>query len=60
MRAAAFFAAVLVASGLYVATAAALTFTPALIAVGILAIAAVAAIALVATGPRSEYASIGE
>jgi hypothetical protein len=60
MRAAAFFAAALVASGLYLAVAAALTFSPTLIGLGILVIAAVAAVALVATEPRSEYASIAE
>jgi hypothetical protein len=60
MRAAAFFAAALVASGLYLAVAAALAFSPTLIGIGILVIAAVAAVAVVATEPRSEYASIAE
>lgn len=49
MRAAAFFAASLVAIGLYLAAAAAFAFTPTWIGLGMLAIAAVAAVGLVAT-----------
>lgn len=49
MRAAAFFAASLVAIGLYLAIAAAFAFTPTWIGLGILAIAAGAAVGLVAT-----------
>jgi hypothetical protein len=49
MRAAAFFAASLVAIGLYLAVAAALAFTPTWIGLGMLAISAVAAIGLVVT-----------
>lgn len=49
MRAAAFLAASLVAIGLYLAIAAAFGFTPTWIGLGMLAIAAVAAIGLVAT-----------
>lgn len=50
MRAAAFFAASLVAIGLYIAIAAAFAFTPTWIGIGMLAISSVAAVALVATG----------
>jgi hypothetical protein len=50
MRAAAFFAASLVAIGLYLAVAAAFAFTPTWIGLGMLAIAAIAAVGLVATG----------
>jgi hypothetical protein len=50
MRAAAFFAASLVATGLYLAVAAAFAFTPTWIGLGMLAIAAIAAVGLVATG----------
>ncbi len=54
MRAAAFFATSLVAIGLYLAVAAAFGFTPTWIGVGMLAIAAVAAVGLVAmSGPSS-------
>lgn len=53
MRAAAFLAASLVAIGLYLAVAAAFAFTPTWIGVGMLAIAAVAAIGLVATSGSS-------
>ena len=49
MRAAAFIAASLVAIGLYLAVAAAFAFTPTWIGLGMLAIAAVAAVGLVAT-----------
>ena len=52
MRPAAFFAATLVALGLYVAVAAAFAFTPAWIGIGALAISAVSAVTLVA-GERS-------
>jgi hypothetical protein len=50
MRAAAFFAASLVATGLYLAVAAAFAFTPTWIGLGMLAIAAILAVGLVATG----------
>jgi len=50
MRAAAYFAACLVAMGLYIVVAAAFAFTPSWIALGILAIAAVAAVGMVAIG----------
>lgn len=53
MRAAAFFATSLVAIGLYLAVAAAFAFTPTWIGAGMLAIAAVAAIGLVATSGSS-------
>ena len=53
MRAAAFFAASLVAIGLYLAIAAAFAFTPTWIGLGMLAIAAVAAVGLVATSGSS-------
>ena len=49
MRAAAFFAASLVAIGLYLAVAAAFAFTPTWIGLGMLAIAALSAVGLVAT-----------
>ena len=49
MRAAAFFAASLVAIGLYLAVAAAFAFTPTWIGVGMLVIAAVASVGLVAS-----------
>jgi hypothetical protein len=50
MRPAAFFAATLVALGLYLALAAALAFTPTWIGVGALAISSLSAITLVASG----------
>jgi hypothetical protein len=49
MRAAAFFAASLVAIGLYLAIAAAFAFTTTWIGLGMVAIAAIAAVGLVAT-----------
>lgn len=56
MRAAAFFAASLVAIGLYLAIAAAFAFAPTWIGLGMLAISAVAAVGLVATSGRSASA----
>ena len=56
MRAAAFFAASLVAIGLYLAIAAAFAFTPTWIGVGMLVIAAVAAVGLVAFSGRASSA----
>lgn len=53
MRAAAFFAASLVAIGLYLAVAAAFVFTPTWIGLGMLAIASVAAVGLVMTSGTS-------
>ena len=53
MRAAAFLAASLVATGLFLAAAAAFAFPATWIALGMLVIAAVAAIGLVATGGSS-------
>lgn len=53
MRALAFLAASLVAIGLYLSAAAAFAFTPTWIGVGMLVIAAVAAIGLVATSGSS-------
>ena len=52
MRAAAVFSASLVAVGLYLAIAAAFAFSPTWIGLGILAIASLAAIGLVAVQPR--------
>ena len=49
MRAAAFFAASLVAIGLYLAVAAAFAFTPTWIGLGMLVISAVASVGLVAS-----------
>jgi hypothetical protein len=48
MRPAAYFAATVILLGLYVAMAAVLSFTPAVIGLGILAISAMAAVSLVA------------
>ncbi len=48
MRPAAYFAGTVIALGLYVAVAAVFAFTPTWIGVGVLAISAVAAVALVA------------
>lgn len=60
MRAAAFLAASLVAIGLYLAVAAAFGFTPTWIGLGMLAIATVAAVGLVATsGSPSSTELIG-
>ncbi|MGZ8563762.1 MAG: hypothetical protein ACXWWU_09100 [Candidatus Limnocylindria bacterium] len=57
MRAAAFFAASLVAIGLYLAVAAAFAFTPTWIGVGMLVIASVAAIGLIMTSGTSSGSS---
>jgi uncharacterized RDD family membrane protein YckC len=57
MRAAAFFAASLVAIGLYLAAAAAFAFTPTWIGLGMLTIASVAAIGLVMTSGTSSVNS---
>jgi hypothetical protein len=59
MRAAAFLAASLVAIGLYLAIAAAFAFSPTWIGVGMLAIAAIAAVGLVATSGRSSSTMLG-
>lgn len=59
MRSAAFLAATLVAIGGYVALAAAFTFTPTWIGIGMLAIAAAAAIGLVATDRPSSTGPSG-
>jgi hypothetical protein len=56
MRAAAVFSASLVVVGLYLAIAAAFAFTPTWIGLGILAIASLAAIGLVAVQPRTRTA----
>jgi hypothetical protein len=56
MRAAAVFSASLVVVGLYLAIAAAFAFTPTWIGLGILAIASLAAIGLVAVQPRARTA----
>lgn len=48
MRPAAYFAATVILLGLYVAVAAVFTFSPTVIGLGILAISAMAAVALVA------------
>ena len=48
MRPAAYFAATIIALGIYVAAAAVFTFTPAWIGLGILAISAIAAVVMVA------------
>ena len=48
MRPAAYFAATMILLGLYVAMSAVFAFSPAMIGLGILAISAVAAVALVA------------
>ena len=50
MRPAAYFAATMVMLGLYVAAAAVFSFSTAVIGLGILAISAIAAVALVAGG----------
>ena len=50
MRPAAYFAATLILLGLYVAIAAVLAFSPTVLGIGILAISAMAAVALVAGG----------
>ena len=54
MRAAAFIAAAIIVLGVYLAIAATLAFSPSWIALGMLAIAATVAVALVVDSPPSE------
>jgi hypothetical protein len=53
MRPAAYFAATIILLGLYVAVAAVFAFTPTVIGLGILAISAMAAVALMAGGQEA-------
>jgi hypothetical protein len=54
MRAAAFAAGALIAAGVYLAIAASLTLTPSAIVLGLLTIAAVTSVSLVAATPAQE------